>query len=165
MKCLKTVWSGLLTSTHCSRLVIAWVGMENCKTVYCIGCLVVCKIVFCSEFPDIPDNASKKTTTRRRSQAIAKRYAFHANAIRLIYNSFFKWRLSYCPLIWTFCCRRSNHLINTIQEQALKIASYNDFNSSFSEPLENANESTIHIRNLNFLLTEVCKFLNGLSPR
>ena len=27
-----------------------------------------------------------------------------------------------------------------------------------------ANESTIHIRNLKFLLTEVYKFLNGLSP-
>ena len=27
-----------------------------------------------------------------------------------------------------------------------------------------ANESPIHIRNLKFLLTEVCKFLNGLSP-
>ena len=27
-----------------------------------------------------------------------------------------------------------------------------------------ANKSTIHIRNLKFLLTEVYKFLNGLSP-
>ena len=27
-----------------------------------------------------------------------------------------------------------------------------------------ANESTIHIKNLKFLLTEVYKFLNGLSP-
>ena len=27
-----------------------------------------------------------------------------------------------------------------------------------------ANESVIHIRNLKFLLTEVYKFLNGLSP-
>ena len=27
-----------------------------------------------------------------------------------------------------------------------------------------ANESTIHIRNLKFFLTEVYKFLNGLSP-
>ena len=51
------------------------------KTVYCISCLVVCKIVFCSEFPDIPDNTGRKTT-RRRTQAIAKRYAFHANAIK-----------------------------------------------------------------------------------
>ena len=142
LKCLKTVWSGLLTPTHCSRLVIARVGMETCKTVYCISCLVVCKIVFCSEFPDIPDNAGRKTTTRRRSQAIAKRYAFHANAMRLIYNSIFKGQLSYFPLIWKFFCRRSNHLIKKLQEQALRIASYNDFNSSFSELLENANEST-----------------------
>ena len=40
---------------------------------------MVCKIVFCSEFPDIPDNAGKVTRRRRRTQAIAKRYAFHAN--------------------------------------------------------------------------------------
>ena len=35
---------------------------------------------------------------------------------------------------------------------------------SFSELLEMANESTIHIRHFKFLLTEVYKFLNGLSP-
>ena len=48
---------------------------------------MVCKIVFCSEFPDIPDKAERKTRRRRRrrkTQAIAKRHAFHANAIRLI---------------------------------------------------------------------------------
>ena len=43
---------------------------------------MVCKIVFCSEFPDIPDNAGKVTRRRRRRriQAIAKRYMFHADA-------------------------------------------------------------------------------------
>ena len=40
---------------------------------------MVCKIVFCSEFPDIPDNAGRKTRT---TQAIAKRYAFHADVTR-----------------------------------------------------------------------------------
>ena len=46
------------------------------------------KIVFCSKFPDIPDNADKvsrrtrRRRRRRRTQAIAKRYAFHANVIR-----------------------------------------------------------------------------------
>ena len=82
--------------------------------------------------------------------------------MRLIYNSFFEGQLSYCPLIWTFCSRRSNHLINKLQERALRIA-YNDFNSSFSELLEMDNESTILIRNLKFLLTKVYTFLNGLS--
>ena len=41
---------------------------------------MVCKIIFCFEFPNIPDKAGRKT--RRRTQAIAKRYAFHANAPR-----------------------------------------------------------------------------------
>ena len=48
---------------------------------------MVCKIVSCFEFPDIPDNAGKVTRRtrrrrkrRRRTQATAKRYAFHANA-------------------------------------------------------------------------------------
>ena len=27
----------------------------------CISCLVVCKIPFCSEFPNIPDNTGRKT--------------------------------------------------------------------------------------------------------
>ena len=74
--------------------------------------------------------------------------------VRLIYNSFFKGQLNYCPLIWTFFSRRSNHLTKKLQEPAIRIV-YNDFNSSFSELLEMANESTIHIRNLKFLLTEV----------
>ena len=36
------------------------------------------------------------------------------NKIRLIYNSFFKDSLA-ITLIWTFCSRRSNHLINKLQ--------------------------------------------------
>ena len=42
---------------------------------------MVCKIIFCPEFPDILDKAGKKTRRRKRkrTQAIPKRYAFHAN--------------------------------------------------------------------------------------
>ena len=51
---------------------------------------MVCKIIFCSEFPDIPDQAGKKTRRRRsrRTQSIAKRYAFHANAIKELKQNF-----------------------------------------------------------------------------
>ena len=102
-KCFKTVWSGLFTSTlfsPCSyrldrngmllkflRILITVMYFKDrnwiSKTVNCISCSVVCKIVFCSEFPDIPDNAGKFTRRRRRrTQTIAKRYAFHANVIK-----------------------------------------------------------------------------------
>ena len=51
---------------------------------------MVCKIICCSEFPNILEKAVRKTTRRRRrrAQAIAKRYAFHANAINVINNKF-----------------------------------------------------------------------------
>ena len=39
-----------------------------CKTVYCICCSVICKIIFCSEFPDIPDKTCRKTRRRRTRQ-------------------------------------------------------------------------------------------------
>ena len=79
-KCFKTVWSGLFTSTlfsPCSyrldrngmlltflRILITVMYFKDrnwiSKTVNCISCSVVCKIVFCSEFPDIPDNAEER---------------------------------------------------------------------------------------------------------
>ena len=67
----------------CLRILITVVYFKDrnwiYKSVYCISSLVVCEIAFCSEFPDIPDSTGRKTT--RRTQAIAKRYAFPANAI------------------------------------------------------------------------------------
>ena len=101
-KCFKTVWSGLFSSTlsPCSyrldrngillkfwRILITVMYFKDrnwiSKTLNCISCLVVCKIVFCFKFSDIPDKAERRTRRRRRrrrTQAIAKRYAFHANA-------------------------------------------------------------------------------------
>ena len=54
------------------------------KTVYCISCLVVCTIVFCSEFPDIPNNDGRRIISRK-TQEIAKRFTFHANATSLLW--------------------------------------------------------------------------------
>ena len=100
-------------------------------------------------------NLCKKIANKLNALTRVAPYLNH-NQIKLIYNSFFKGQLSYCSVIWTFC---SNHLINKLQERALRIA-YILIQSSH---LEMANESTIHIRNLKFLFTEVYKFLNGLS--
>ena len=102
-------------------------------------------------------NLCKKIANKLNTLTRIAPYLNH-NEIRLIYNSFFKGHL-----ICIFCSRHSNHLLNKLQEQVLRIA-YIAFNSSFSELFEMANESTIHIRNLKYLLTAVYKFLNGLSP-
>ena len=51
--------------------------------------------------------------------------------INLLHNSFLKGQLSYCALIWNFCSRRSNNLINKLQERAWRVV-FNDYNSSFN---------------------------------
>ena len=83
--------------------------------------------------------------------------------INLLYNYFFKKQLSYCPLIWTFCSRRSTNLINKLQERAWRVV-YSNYGSIFNKFLEIANENTIHIKNINILMREIYEFWNGLSP-
>ena len=84
----------------CILMTVVYFKGRNwiCKTMYCISSLVVCKISFCSEFPDIPDSAGRKTR-RRRTQAIAKRYAFHINAIK-------KWGMCACNRNLTLILRQ-----------------------------------------------------------
>ena len=43
---------------------------------------MVCKIIFWSPFLDIPEKTGR--VTRRRTQAIVRRFAFHANAINAL---------------------------------------------------------------------------------
>ena len=62
-----------------------------------------------------------------------------------------------------FCSRRSNSLVNNVHERVLRIV-HDDHNSSYSELLKTKNERTIHQQNINFLMKEIYKFENDLSP-
>ena len=62
-----------------------------------------------------------------------------------------------------FCSRESNYRLNRVHEIALRVIS-EDYISSFSDLVTVLNEKTIHQRCINFLMTEVFKYLNGLSP-
>ena len=42
------------------------------KTVYCISCSMVCKMIICSEFLDIPDKVGRKTRRRRKNTGNCK---------------------------------------------------------------------------------------------
>ena len=62
-----------------------------------------------------------------------------------------------------FCTREPNYRLNRVHERALRIIS-KDYISSFSYLVTLLNEKTIHEGCINFLMTEVFKYLNGLSP-
>ena len=74
-----------------------------------------------------------------------------------------KSQFSYCPLIWMFSSRKSNNLINRIHERSIRIVS-SDNESNFENLLEKNKEITIHQRNLQILMIEVFKKINGYAP-
>ena len=78
-------------------------------------------------------------------------------------NSFIKSQFTYCPLIWMFCTKHSTGRINSINEQCLRLIQQN-YVSDFEVLLENVNEKPVHQKFIKLLMTEVYKYLNGLSP-
>ena len=66
-------------------------------------------------------------------------------------------------MVWMFCSRTSNSMINKLHERSLRII-LNDYSSDFNILLENNNGICNHHRNTQALLTEVFKMKNGLAP-
>ena len=81
----------------------------------------------------------------------------------LLVNTVIKSQFSYYPLLWMFCSRSLNGVLNQIYEHVLRLI-YNDHVSSFEDFLEISNEKTIRQQNLEFFAKEIYKFVNGLSP-
>ena len=80
----------------------------------------------------------------------------------LLYKSMIKSQFNYCPLVWMFCSRQSNNLINKVHERGLRLT-YRDETKDFQQILREQNEITIHQRNLQVLMTEVYKIMNCIA--
>ena len=71
--------------------------------------------------------------------------------------------MTYCHFPWVFCTKHSIGKINSIHERCLRLIQQN-YASDFEVLLENANEKSVHQKCIELLMTEVYKYLNGLSP-
>ena len=72
-----------------------------------------------------------------------------------------KSQFTYCPLVWMFCFRQSNNLINKVHKRALKLIYQG--NCNFEVLLEKQLDFSIHQRNLQVLMTEIYKIVNGIA--
>ena len=70
---------------------------------------------------------------------------------------------SYCPLVWIFYDRTTNHRINHAHERAFRIA-YKDHRHDFGYLLEQSNSVPIHVRNLQLLMMKIFKTKSHLNP-
>ena len=81
---------------------------------------------------------------------------------KLLVNAYILSPFNYCPLIWMFCGKEGDRLIRQCHFRALK--SLTKSNKSYCDLLLECNTVDIHRRNLNLMLVEVFKSLNGLGP-
>ena len=62
-----------------------------------------------------------------------------------------------------FCSRNSNNMVSKVQEGALRLT-YKDNEDSFQTLLNENNETSVHQRHLQFLMTEIYKIKNNYAP-
>ena len=67
-----------------------------------------------------------------------------------------KSQFNYCTLVMMFCSRQSNNLINKVHGRGLRLT-YRDETKDFQQMLREQ-------RNLQVLMTEVYKPVNGIAP-
>ena len=70
---------------------------------------------------------------------------------------------NYCPLIWLFCNKGANKKLYRAHKRALKIL-HNDYDSLFQSLLVRSNSFTIHVQNLQKLMTEIYMLLTNMNP-
>ena len=78
-------------------------------------------------------------------------------------KSFVISQFNYCPIVWMCHGRGLNSKINNLHERALRTI-YQDKKSSFETLLKRDKSVSIHMKNLQYLATEIFKVKNDLCP-
>ena len=79
---------------------------------------------------------------------------------KILYKHLILSHFNYCCLVWMFCSKTLQNKINQIQKRALRIV-YNEPNLNLDKLVELDKSTTIHIKNIITLLTEVYKLQEG----
>ena len=61
-----------------------------------------------------------------------------------------------------FCSRKSKDLVNKVQDRALRL-NYKDNENNFQTLLNENNETSVYIRNLQFLMMDIYKLKNNYA--
>ena len=81
-------------------------------------------------------------------------YAEYVNGLARILNNGY-----YCPIVWMFCSKTSNNLIDKTHKRALRVV-YKSYDKSLEGLLQIDGSVTIHQRNLRTLMKEVYESKN-----
>ena len=96
--------------------------LESSKEEVILGLTIDNKLTFDSHIKSICRKAGQKPSTISRISPYLQ-----TDKKELLFKSMMKSQFNYCPLVWMFCSRNANNLINKIQERSLRLTA-NDKN-------------------------------------
>ena len=130
---------------------------KNSKEQKILGVTIDNKLTFKSHIKNLCEKTSQKIR-------VLLRFSNNLNDSQksLILNSIVKSQFSYCPLVWIFCSRTCNNMINKVNERALRVL-LNDHESDFETLMQINNYVCNHHRNIQTLLIEIFKIKKGFA--
>ncbi len=128
------------------------------SSVKLLGIIIDNKLEFNDHIAELCKRARNKLAALKRLRPFISK-----DKASLLASTFVLSQFNYSPLVWMFCSKENNDKINKIHEKTLRIV-YLDYNSSFNTLLCKSDNVTVHTKNLQVLMTEVYKFVNGFGP-
>ena len=132
--------------------------IESSKQQKLLGVLLDSQLKFDKHLDNLCKKASQKLSALCRVSSY-----MNTDKKRIIMKAFINSQFGYCPLVWMNHSRKLNNRINRIHERALRVV-YDDNLSSFRDLLIKDKSVTIHVKNLQVLVTEMFKTKLEISP-
>ena len=81
----------------------------------------------------------------------------------VLYKTFIRSTLNYCPLIWMFSGKTANNRINQLHKRTLRVLQ-NYYTATFEDLLEKSEKITVHCSNLQNLMIEIFECTSYIGP-
>ena len=132
--------------------------IESSKSVELLGLTIDNKLNFRIHINNICKVASPRIKALGRIRS-----RLNLSQAKTLCNCFILSQFNYCCFVWMFCCKTLHNKINQVQKRALCIV-YNEANLNLDKLVELDKSTTIHIKNIITLLTEVYTTPRGENP-
>ena len=140
------------------NLEINGCDIESTSTVKLLGVTLDNKLSF---LPHVK-NICKTATIRTKALMPVRGYLNQTKAFHLS-NSYILSLFNYCQIVWMFCGKQGNTLINKTHKRCLRTVLY-DYEIPYEEALTKTESIPIHEKNLQILMKEMYRSINSLNP-
>ena len=134
------------------------ISIQNKMEIKLLGVVIDRKLTFVSHIKNLCSKANNRVNALLR----IRRYISLEQA-KFLADAFILSTFRYCVLIWMFCHKSSNWLINKVHKRTLRTV-HMLFNHNLTELINIQNTVTIHVANLQTLMCEVYKSLHHDNP-